>query len=181
MPKSGKTAKRNKSQARQPQRTAQGTGAPTALKTGKPLYQAREMSRSTQIISLVVGDILCFVIFATLGTNAHGQGIDLLNSCWVALPFIAAWFIVSPWLGSFNADFTKRPKAMLIRTLLCWLATWPVAMALRWLLVDRVTGVTVGQFLSFSVVALLVNALLLAVVWRWLFALNSKVRTQNLS
>lgn len=180
MPKSSKTARRNKSQARQPQRPAQAASAPTALKTGKPLYQPKEMSRSTQIISLVVGDILCFLIFATLGTDAHGQGINLLNSCWVALPFAVAWFIVSPWIGAYKADLSKRPKAMLMRTLLCWLATWPVAMALRWLLVDRVTGVTAGAFLSFAVVALVANALILN-IWRWPFALNNKVRTQNLS
>lgn len=184
MPKSNRTAWRSENQARQaPQRSEeQTTGASTAVKTGgqpygRP-YQPRELSRRTQIISLVVGDILCFLIFATLGMESHSQGLDLLYSFWVALPFMAGWFIVAPWVGAYRADIVKRPRAMLGRTLLCWVTAWPVAMGLRWLVVDRVTGVTASAFFSFAVVALFANAIILN-VWRWPFALNNDMRTRT--
>lgn len=180
MPKSNRAARRSKNQARQvTQRSEeQTTGAPADAKTGRRPYQVKELSRRTQIISLVIGDILCFLIFATLGMESHSQGFDLLYSFWVALPFMAGWFIVAPWVGAYRADVVKRPRAMLGRTLLCWVIAWPVAMGLRWLIVDRVTGVTADSFFSFAVVALLANAFILN-VWRWPFALNNDMRTRT--
>lgn len=180
MPKSNRAARRSKNQARQATQRSeeQTTDAPTTVKTGRQPYQVKELSRRTQIISLVVGDILCFLIFATLGMESHGQGLDLFYSFWVALPFMAGWFIVAPWVGAYRADIAKRPRAMLGRTLLCWVIAWPVAMGLRWLIVDRVTGVTADAFFSFAVVALLANAFILN-VWRWPFALNNSMRTRT--
>jgi hypothetical protein len=136
------------------------------------------MSNKMRVTSLVVGDILCFLIFVSLGSNAHGKGVNILYSLWLSLPFLAAWFLVSPFVGAYRADVATQPLKMVLRTMLCWLATWPVAMFFRWLLVERVNPVAPGSFLSFSTVVLIVNCLLL-LIWRWPFTLNNSLRKRG--
>jgi len=173
MPKASRAGARRKRPARQKQ-------APpvAAVSTGAPGVR-RELSPRARVVALVVGDALCFLIFASIGMNQHGGGINLLSAAWVALPFLAAWFAVSPFLGAFEATLARSPRRMLLRTVLAWLVSWPVAMAMRWLQVDRVTGTPPGAFLAFAVVALFFNLALLA-IWRWPFALNNDLRTREL-
>lgn len=153
----------------------------TAIKTGKPLYQSKPLSPTARTICLVFGDLLCFFIFASLGSTQHGTGTSLLYFAWVAVPFLAGWFLVSPFLGMFKADLSIQPKKMLIRTMLSWLVAWPVAMLLRWLLVDRLSKnpVSLGSFFSFAIIVLLFNMGLL-ILWRWPFAVNNELRSRNL-
>lgn len=155
--------------------------SPTAIKSGKPLWKTREMSPRNRTIALILGDILCFVIFGALGSSQHGETVSLLYSAWLALPFMAAWFLVSPFVGAFKADIAIRPKKMLVRTIISWLATWPVAMLFRWLLVDRlrVPVTPLSSFLTFAIVALFFNMGLL-LIWRWPFALNNELRSRDL-
>lgn len=173
MPKASRAGARTKRQARQKQASAPAA-APTEARPAR-----REMSPRARVVALAVGDALCFLIFASIGTNQHGEGVNLLYSVWVALPFLAAWFAVSPFLGAFGASLATSPRRMLVRTLLAWLVTWPVAMALRWLQVDRVTATPPGAFFSFAVVALLFNLALLT-IWRWPFAFNNDLRKRGL-
>lgn len=153
----------------------------TARKPDKELYKNRELSTTGRIVALVVGDVLCFLIFVSLGAGQHGEGFNLLNTFWLAIPFAAGWLLVSPFIGAFKADVATRPSRMIIRTALAWLASWPVAMALRWLLVDRVAvpAVSWTGFLTFSVVALAFNLGLL-LLWRWPFSLNNDLRKRGL-
>lgn len=180
MPKASRAGRVKASQEVQPGQEPQTTGVSTggAAQQARPVYRSKPMSNRTRVISLVVGDVICFLIFASLGTNAHGKGIDLLQSLWVSIPFMAAWFLVSPFVGAFQANVTTRPTKMLLRTVLAWLATWPVAMAFRWLLVERLSPVSPGSFLSFATVVLIVNTCLL-LLWRWPFALNNNLRTRE--
>lgn len=173
MPKASRASGRRKRQARQKQ-----VSASTAAPTGVRLLR-REMSPRARVVALAVGDALCFLIFASVGTGQHGEGVNPLYSVWVALPFLAAWFVVSPFLGAFGASLATNPRRMLGRTALTWLASWPVAMALRWLQVDRVTGTPPGAFFSFAAVALLFNLALLT-IWRWPFALNNDLRKRGM-
>jgi hypothetical protein len=172
MPKARRTGK-SKTQGQPP--------SSTAATPVKPLYQRREMSPRGRVISLVSGDILCFLIFVSLGADQHGEGFDLLYNLWLALPFVAAWLIVSPFVGAFRADVATQPTKMIIRTLLSWLATWPVAMAFRWLLVDRVKQppTSFNSFLAFAFVTLAFNIGLL-LLWRWPFALNNDLRKRGI-
>lgn len=176
MPKASRAGARKSNQARQAGPPPSESVAPPV----RPLHQSRELSPRMRTISLVVGDIICFLIFASLGTNQHGEGVNLLYSFWIALPFVAAWFVVSPFVGAFRADIATSPKRMFMRTILCWLATWPVAMALRWLQIDRVKTppTPLGSFLAFAVVALLFNTALL-LLWRWPFAANNNLRKRG--
>jgi hypothetical protein len=166
MPKASRTGARRKRQTRQ-------APIPTAT-----YVERRELSPRTRTVALVVGDALCFLIFASVGTGQHGEGINPLYSAWVALPFLTAWFAVSPFVGAFGSSLATSPRRMLVRTMLAWLVTWPVAMAFRWLQVDRVTGTPPGAFFSFATVALLFNLALLA-IWRWPFALNNDLRKRG--
>jgi hypothetical protein len=173
MPKASRAGARRKRQTRQKQAlpaTAVSTDAPRAR---------RELSPRARIVALVVGDALCFLIFASVGMNQHGEGVNLLTAAWVALPFLTAWFAVSPFLRAFEATLASSPRRMLLRTVLAWLVTWPVAMALRWLQVDRVQGTPPGAFVAFAVVALFFNLALLA-IWRWPFALNNDLRARGM-
>ena len=179
MPKASQ-ARRRKQKAAQPARQEQATSATNT--TSRPLPERRrlqELSNRTRLISLVVGDVLCFLIFVSLGSNAHGKGVNILYSLWLSLPFIAAWFVVAPWLGAYRSDVATRPGKMVQRTMICWLATWPVAMFFRWLLVERVSPVSLNSFLSFSAVVLVVNFMLL-LIWRWPFTLNNSLRKRGL-
>lgn len=174
MPKSSKRDKQN-----QPRPAERGQQVSPPTNPVKPLYRSREMSPRTRIILLVAGDIFCFLIFASVGTNQHNEGVNLLNSIWVALPFLAGWFIVAPILGMFKAELATRPAQMLLRTGLAWLVSWPVAMLFRWLLVDRAKAMPFSNFLTFAFIAFAFNMGLL-LLWRWPFALNNDLRKRGL-
>lgn len=177
MPKVSRSRRSKQNQDR-PANQEQPTTSAETVTEAQPRRRVQEMSNRTRVISLVVGDILCFMIFASLGTNAHGKGVNFLQTTWVAVPFLVAWFVVSPFVGAFRSDVATSPRKMLIRTILSWLASWPVAMLLRWLLVERISPVTVGAFASFSLVVLLTNLVIL-IVWRWPFALNNSLRKRG--
>ncbi len=177
MPKASKARRRKQNQDR-PANQRQPAASTSDTAEVQPRRRIQEMSNRTRVISLAVGDVLCFLIFASLGTNAHGKGVNFLQTIWVAVPFLTAWFLVSPWTGAFRADMATLPAKMLVRTALSWLATWPLAMFLRWLLVERASPVSVSEFFSFSLVALISNLLIL-ILWRWPFTLNNSLRKRG--
>src|SRR6185437_16071086 len=87
-------------------------------------------------LALVVGDFLSFLLFAGAGRESHDEasGLGALSQTLLtALPFLLAWFLVSPWLGAFRRERTRTPLAMLKRTELSWLCALPLAFVLRWI------------------------------------------------
>jgi hypothetical protein len=128
---------------------------------------------------LVIGDMMCFLIFAALGRNSHGEasGFAAIPQIIItALPFAAGWFLVSPFVGAFRQKFMTEPRAMAIRTVLAWLVAWPVAMLLRRIFVND--GISPLRFAIFAIIVLLFNMLLL-LVWRGAFALFNGLRKRN--
>jgi hypothetical protein len=121
-----------------------------------------------RIAALVVGDLIAFVVFAALGRETHNEATSpdaIGQTLWTALPFALGWFLVAPWLGAFKRAGAERPLQMLRRTEIAWLASWPVALLLRW-------AFTPNHHippLAFVIVALLANAVILG-VWRTVFA-----------
>ncbi len=121
-----------------------------------------------RIAILVVGDLIAFAVFAALGRETHNEATGLGaigQTLWTALPFALGWFLVAPWLGAFKRAGAERPLDMLRRTEIAWLASWPVALLLRW-------AFTPNHHLpplAFATVALLANAVILG-VWRTIFA-----------
>ncbi len=138
--------------------------------------QSKEMSYQQAVTSLIIGDILVFIIFAIIGDTSHGKVSGLasvLHSIVVALPFIAGWFIVSPFMGMFRRELLTQPRAMAIRTLWAWIPAWVIAMILRGIFFDH--GVPAPAFMA---IALVFNAALLE-IWRWPFALNNAARKRG--
>ena len=111
---------------------------------------------------LALGDALSFMIFAALGTESHHQTDNVF---WVAFPFAAGWFLVSPFLGAFRHRETSGLARMLRRTEIAWLAAWPLTLVLRW-----VFSADHQVPLSFAIVILIANAVFLG-IWRGAFAL----------
>ena len=150
--------------------TTEETNVPITEKKVKP---SREIPYKRAVILLVIGDLLCFLIFVAFGRSSHGEASGfaaILQIITTALPFAASWFLVSPFAGAFRHKILAQPRSMVIRTALAWLLAWPVAMLLRGIFVDH--GVPP---LSFAIVVLLFNMLLL-LIWRLPFALNNSLR-----
>ena len=125
---------------------------------------------------LVIGDVLCFLIFVAFGRFSHGEtsGFAAIPQIiTTALPFIAGWFLVSPFAGAFRHSIMTEPRSMVIRTAAAWLLAWLIAMLLWGIFVDH--GVPP---LSFALVVLFFNMLLL-LIWRWPFALNNSMRKRG--
>ena len=154
---------------------------PTREETNEPVTTKKarapkEIPYNRVVIILVTGDVVCFLIFAALGRNTHGEaaGLAAIPQIFItALPFAIGWFLVSPFVGAFRREIVAQPRAMAMRTALAWLLSWPVTMLLRGIFVDH--GVPP---LTFALIVLLFNMLLL-VVWRWLFALYNSRRKRG--
>ena len=127
-------------------------------------------------INLIIGDALAFIVFAAIGRGSHGEAIGpsaIVQILLTAAPFAAGWFIVAPFLGAFRRDITDNPRKMLNRTLLAWLCSWPVAMALRGVFVDHAVPP-----LSFALITLVFNTGIL-ILWRWPYALNNSLKRRG--
>ncbi len=138
--------------------------------------QSREMPYQQALTSLIIGDILVFIIFAIIGDTSHGKVSGLASvghSIVVALPFIAGWFLVSPFMGLFRRELLTQPRAMALRTLWAWIPAWVIAVILRGIFFEH--GIPAAAFMG---IALLFNAALLE-VWRWPFALNNAARKRG--
>jgi hypothetical protein len=148
----------------------------TATSNAEKTNMRKEMPYKQAVITLVIGDALCFLIFAAIGSGSHGEvsGVSSIPHIIVtALPFVAGWFLVSPFVGAFRRMVVAQPRVMVIRTGLAWVLAWPVTMLLRGIFVDH--GVPP---LTFAIIALLFNLGIL-LLWRWPFALNNSLRKRG--
>src|ERR1051326_2399900 len=121
--------------------------------------RSKEMSYQQALTSLIIGDILVFIIFAILSDSSHGKLSGLASvghSIVVALPFIVGWFLVSPFMGLFRRELFTQPRAMAIRTIWAWIPAWVIAMILRGIFFDH--GIAAPAFMA---IAFLFNAALL--------------------
>ena len=135
-----------------------------------------EMSNTRRIATLVIGDALAFLIFAAIGRGSHGEATGLAAIPQIALtaaPFAAAWFIVAPFAGAYRRELTAQPRKMAIRTVLAWLLSWPVAMAIRGVFVDHAVPP-----ISFALITLIFNTFIL-LIWRWPYAFNNSIKKRG--
>ena len=128
------------------------------------------VNRPQRTAILVIGDIVVFLIFAAIGRRSHSEAGNVLGIAITALPFAAAWFLVSPFVGAFKRGLEYSTSKMSLRTLLAWLAAWPIAMLFRGVFVDK--GV---QLWTFALITLISNTVLLQ-AWRVPFSLFFKRR-----
>ena len=132
----------------------------------------RDQSSSTaafdarRIGLLAAGDIAVFMLFAAIGRASHSEAAGfsaIAEVAQTAAPFALGWFVVSPWLGAFNAEVTVQPRRMLGRTALAWLLALLIGLIVRALIIGR------GSPLSFAIVTF-ITALIMLLCWRGAYA-----------
>ncbi len=143
-------------------RTTPSRGPASPVTPASRSATSRDIAR---IVALVVGDALSFLVFSALGRGTHHETTGFAAFTDVVLtaaPFALGWFLVAPFAGAYRRAKTAALTDMLGRTGLAWLASWPVALVLRWVFTSRFPP------LSFALVALVANTLFLA-IWRGAF------------
>jgi peptidoglycan/LPS O-acetylase OafA/YrhL len=106
-------------------------------------------------------DVVCVVVFCTIGRRSHAEGITAAGVAETAWPFLAGtavgWVAARGW---------RRPTALTPTGLTVWIATVAIGMLLRKL-------TSQGTALSFVVVASVVTAILL-LGWRGVAAVLNR-------
>jgi hypothetical protein len=101
----------------------------------------------------VLADVVCVLVFCTIGRRSHAEGITVAGVVETAWPFLAGtavgWLAVRGW---------RRPATLAPTGLVIWLSTVVIGMLLR-------KATSQGTAVSFVVVASLVTAILL-LGWR---------------
>lgn len=102
-------------------------------------------------------DLICVVVFCTIGRRSHAEGITVAGVAETAWPFLAGtvvgWLISRGW---------RQPASLVPTGVVVWVSTVVIGMVLRKL-------TSAGVAVSFVVVATLVTAVLL-LGWRALAA-----------
>lgn len=114
------------------------------------------MRRNSTAAALLT-DLVCVVVFCTIGRRSHDESVTVAGVAETAWPFLvgtlAGWLVSRGW---------QRPTSLAPTGIVVWLATVVVGMALR-------KATSAGVTVSFIVVASLVTGVLL-LGWRALLA-----------
>lgn len=104
-----------------------------------------------------LADLICVVVFCTIGRRSHAEGITVAGIAETAWPFltgtVVGWLISRGW---------QRPTSLAPTGIVVWISTVVVGMVLRKL-------TSAGVAVSFIVVASLATAALL-LGWRGVLA-----------
>ncbi|HEX7826475.1 MAG TPA: DUF3054 domain-containing protein [Mycobacterium sp.] len=98
-------------------------------------------------------DVVCVIVFCTIGRRSHAEGITVAGVAETAWPFLTGTAV--GWLA---ARAWRQPSALAPTGLIIWLSTVAIGMLLR-------KATSAGTAVSFVVVASLVTAILL-LGWR---------------
>jgi len=101
----------------------------------------------------VLADVVCVLVFCTIGRRSHAEGITVAGLAETTWPFLAGTAV--GWLA---ARGWRRPATLAPTGLVIWLSTVAIGMLLR-------KATSQGTAVSFVVVASLVTAILL-LGWR---------------
>lgn len=112
----------------------------------------KSVDRSLALKALAA-DLLCVVVFCTIGRRSHAEGLTIAGIAETAWPFLAGtgvgWLLARGW---------QRPTSLAPTGLIVWVTTVVVGMLLRKL-------TSQGTATSFIVVASITTAVLL-LGWR---------------
>ncbi|MEV0669545.1 DUF3054 domain-containing protein [Mycobacterium sp. NPDC050441] len=104
-----------------------------------------------------LADLICVVVFCTIGRRSHAEGLTVVGVAETAWPFltgtVVGWLLSRGW---------QRPTSLAPTGVVVWISTVVVGMVLRKL-------TSAGVAVSFIVVASLTTALLL-LGWRAVLA-----------
>jgi hypothetical protein len=122
----------------------------------------KEVETNRQQVVLIVGDLLTLLLVTIAGFARHGElGTSGLRLLTTFIPLSAAWFLVAPHLGVFDADRFSSPMQI-------WRPFW--AMILAAPLAGWLRAVWLGeQVLPVFVVILGGISALSILAWRVLF------------
>jgi len=98
-------------------------------------------------------DVVCVIVFATIGRRSHAEGLTLGGIAQTAWPFLAGTAVGWLLIGGWRRPFTVIPTGVAV-----WVCTVVVGMLLR-------KATSAGVSTSFMVVASLATAVLL-LGWR---------------
>jgi hypothetical protein len=101
----------------------------------------------------LIVDVVCVVVFCTIGRRSHAEGITIAGVAETAWPFLTGTAV--GWLA---ARAWRQPAALAPAGLTIWICTVVIGMLLR-------KAISAGTAVSFVVVASLVTATLL-LGWR---------------
>lgn len=120
---------------------------------------------------LVAGDIAAAFVVTMIGFLSHYG--DLQGWRWLStfVPVTAAWLVVAPWFGAYDAVLSRQPKQAL-RFALAALIAAPLAATLRGLWLNA------AILPVFVVVMALTNAFGF-LIWRFVWALGVQRMSHN--
>ena len=113
-------------------------------------------------VKAFLGDVVCVIVFCTIGRRSHAEGITVAGVAGTAWPFLAGTVI--GWLA---ARGWRHPTELAPTGVVVWASTVIVGMLLR-------KATSAGTAVSFVVVASVVTAILL-LGWR----LVARVRARS--
>jgi hypothetical protein len=121
-----------------------------------------------KILILVLGDILALAIITVIGFATHGEtDLSFLPRMLTTfVPLVVGWFLIAPWLGTFDGRMTATPK-QLWRPPLAMLLAAPITAILRAAMLNAVA-------LPLFTLILGGSAALGMLVWRSFFLLLSR-------
>jgi hypothetical protein len=106
-------------------------------------------------------DVVCVIVFATIGRRSHAEGLTVAGIAQTAWPFLAGTGVGWLLIGGWRRPFTVIPTGVVV-----WVCTVVVGMVLR-------KATSAGVSTSFVVVASLATAVLL-LGWRAAAALSRR-------
>jgi Protein of unknown function (DUF3054) len=116
-----------------------------------PVVDTRRRVRRALIA--LVADIVCVIVFCTIGRRSHAEGLTVPGVAHTAWPFLVGagvgWLLIGGW---------RRPFTVIPTGVVVWVCTVAVGMLLR-------KATSAGVSASFVVVASLSTAVLL-LGWR---------------
>jgi len=117
--------------------------------------------------TLFAGDILALAVITVIGFASHGEtDISFVPRMFTTfIPLVISWFLIAPWLGLFNKQFTSSPN-QLWRPPLAMLLASPMTAILRATMLNAVA-------LPLFTIILGGSASLGMLVWRglwWIFS-----------
>lgn len=109
--------------------------------------------RAKRTATALLADILCVIVFCTIGRRSHAEGLTVTGIAQTAWPFLAGtlvgWVLIRGW---------RKPYTVIPTGVAVWICTVLVGMLLR-------KATSAGVQTSFVVVASVVTAVLL-LGWR---------------
>jgi hypothetical protein len=118
-----------------------------------PVGSSRTSRRVRRALLALFADIVCVIVFCTIGRRSHAEGLTVAGIAQTAWPFLAGTAVGWLLIGGWRKPFTVIPVGIVV-----WVSTVVVGMVLR-------KETSAGVSTSFVVVASVSTAVLL-LGWR---------------